>query len=122
VKETKIIYKKSTNAYQLTCIWWFVIWYKYSLMHGYGSYEVRQGEELLNQTSNHSFPKKESSESLNRGLKGDFPCITNKKTNRIYILLLRPKEGTRWRSWLRHFATSRKVAGSIPDRNIDSFD
>ena len=23
--------------------------------------------------------------------------------------------GTRWRSWLRHGATSRKVAGSIPD-------
>jgi hypothetical protein len=23
--------------------------------------------------------------------------------------------GTRWRSWLRHFATSRKVAGSIPN-------
>jgi hypothetical protein len=22
---------------------------------------------------------------------------------------------TRWRSWLRHCATSRKVAGSIPD-------
>ena len=29
-----------------------------------------------------------------------------------------PEEGkwnARWRSWLRHFATSRKVAGSIPD-------
>jgi hypothetical protein len=23
--------------------------------------------------------------------------------------------GTRWRSWLRHCATNRKVAGSIPD-------
>ena len=23
--------------------------------------------------------------------------------------------GTRWRSWLRHCSTSRKVAGSIPD-------
>jgi hypothetical protein len=23
--------------------------------------------------------------------------------------------GTRWRSWLRHCATSRKVAGSVPD-------
>jgi len=27
--------------------------------------------------------------------------------------------GTRWRSWLRHYATSRKVAGSIPDGVID---
>jgi hypothetical protein len=27
--------------------------------------------------------------------------------------------GTRWRSWLRHCATSRKVAGSIPDGVLD---
>ena len=25
------------------------------------------------------------------------------------------KGGTQWRSWLRHCATSQKVAGSIPD-------
>jgi hypothetical protein len=31
--------------------------------------------------------------------------------------------GTRLRSWLRHYATSRKVAGSIPDEVIGfSFD
>jgi hypothetical protein len=30
-------------------------------------------------------------------------------------------KGTRWRSWLRHCATSRKVAGSIPDGVIGSF-
>ena len=29
--------------------------------------------------------------------------------------------GTRWRSWLRHCATSRKVAGSIPDGIIGIF-
>jgi hypothetical protein len=29
--------------------------------------------------------------------------------------------GTRWRSWLRHCATSRKVAGSIPDGVISIF-
>ena len=29
--------------------------------------------------------------------------------------------GTRWRSWLRHCATSRKVAGSIPDCVIGIF-
>ena len=28
---------------------------------------------------------------------------------------------TRWRSWLRHCATSRKVAGSIPDGIIGIF-
>jgi hypothetical protein len=30
-------------------------------------------------------------------------------------------QGTRWRIWLRHFATSRKVAGSIPDEAITFF-
>jgi len=29
--------------------------------------------------------------------------------------------GTRWGSWLRHCATSRKVAGSIPDGVIKIF-
>jgi len=29
--------------------------------------------------------------------------------------LIRCKRGMSWRSWLRHFATSRKVAGSITD-------
>jgi hypothetical protein len=29
--------------------------------------------------------------------------------------------GTRWRSWLRHYATSRKVAGSNPDEFIGFF-
>jgi hypothetical protein len=27
----------------------------------------------------------------------------------------------RWRSWLRHWATSRKAAGSIPDEAIEIF-
>jgi hypothetical protein len=35
----------------------------------------------------------------------------------IYILIW----GTRWRSWLKHYATSRKVAGSIPDGDIELF-
>jgi hypothetical protein len=26
--------------------------------------------------------------------------------------------GARWRSWLRHYATNRNVAGSIPDGDI----
>jgi len=34
-----------------------------------------------------------------------------------YIIL----GGTRWRSWLRHCATSREVAGSIPDGVIEIF-
>jgi len=29
--------------------------------------------------------------------------------------------GTRWRSWLRHCATSRKVAGPIPEGFIGIF-
>jgi hypothetical protein len=31
------------------------------------------------------------------------------------------KRGTRWRSWVRHCATSRKVAGTIPDGVIGTF-
>jgi hypothetical protein len=30
-------------------------------------------------------------------------------------IILSGLSGTRWHSWLRHYATSRKVAGSIPD-------
>jgi hypothetical protein len=37
---------------------------------------------------------------------GTIPCITE----RHHLI-----GGTRSRSWLRHSATSRKVAGSIPD-------
>jgi hypothetical protein len=33
----------------------------------------------------------------------------------------RKKKGTRWCSWLRHCATSRKVAGSIPRDVIGIF-
>jgi hypothetical protein len=36
----------------------------------------------------------------------------------IYIYIV---GGTRWRSWLRHCATNRKVAGSIPDGVIGIF-
>jgi len=36
----------------------------------------------------------------------------------VVLLLMR---GRRWRSWLRHCATSRKVAGSIPDGVIGFF-
>jgi len=35
--------------------------------------------------------------------------------------VLRQFGGTRWRSWLRHCATSRKVAGSISDGVIGIF-
>jgi hypothetical protein len=38
-----------------------------------------------------------------------------------FIRLLRGYEDTRWRSWLRHCATSREVAGSIPDSVIGIF-
>jgi len=33
----------------------------------------------------------------------------------VYIYVYNCEGGTRWRSWLRHCATSRKGAGSIPD-------
>jgi hypothetical protein len=39
---------------------------------------------------------------------------------KFYSRYLR-KRGTRWRSWLRHCATSRKVAGSIPNGVTGTF-
>jgi len=40
----------------------------------------------------------------------------NVKTTNFNSHMLTPgRGGTQWRSWLRHFATSQKVAGSIPD-------
>jgi hypothetical protein len=43
--------------------------------------------------------------------KGYFTWIPTYIYNNTYVLLW----GTRWRSWLRHCATSRKVTGSIPN-------
>ena len=37
------------------------------------------------------------------------------------ILTYQTVRGTRWRSWLRHCAKSRKIAGSIPDGVIGIF-
>jgi hypothetical protein len=42
-------------------------------------------------------------------------------TSRIILIVTIVIWGTRWRSWLRHYATSRKVAGSIPDGDIGIF-
>jgi len=39
-------------------------------------------------------------------------CADMRKIFKLYLFRI---GGTRWRSWLRHCATSRKVAGSIPD-------
>jgi hypothetical protein len=46
-----------------------------------------------------------------------------KATNRHseYAILIAFPQGRRWRIWLRHCATSRKVAGSIPDGIIGIF-
>jgi hypothetical protein len=41
-------------------------------------------------------------------------------TPSVNLDILRPIGGTRKRSWLRHYATSRKVAGSSPDE-VDFF-
>jgi len=48
------------------------------------------------------------------------------KEQTLYVLqrliaMYGKNRGTRWRSWLRHCATSRKVAGSIPDVVIGIF-
>jgi len=42
-------------------------------------------------------------------------------TNSYFFRLYYTGGGTRWRSWLRHCAISRKIAGSIPDGVIGLF-
>ena len=46
--------------------------------------------------------------------------IYKTKLNLLQVLQVYLR-GTRWRSWLRHCAISRKVAGSIPDGVIGIF-
>ena len=63
---------------------------------------------------------------LSRYSNGSLPpiLITSKLVTYPYINIIEVLTiycGTRWRSWLRHCATSRKVAGSIPDCVIGIF-
>jgi hypothetical protein len=41
-----------------------------------------------------------------------------RKESFFFQLVIPQKWGTRWRSWLRHYATSRKVAGLSPDEVV----
>jgi hypothetical protein len=47
-----------------------------------------------------------------RGLPGEVGHDVNTEKT-VYMLMYCEDRDTRWRSWLRHFATSWKVAGSI---------
>jgi hypothetical protein len=56
----------------------------------------------------------------------DIPSTYCKTVSVILIVELNCKYieiwwGTRWRSWLRHCATNRNVAGSIPDGLTGNF-
>jgi hypothetical protein len=51
-------------------------------------------------------------------LANNFIILTVKQT---YVLLTTINRRTRQRSWLRHYGTSLKVAGSIPDKAIGFF-
>jgi len=52
---------------------------------------------------------------------GIFITVLNTTYYIISIVIQNSVGGTRWRSWLRHCATSRKVAGSIPGGVIENF-
>jgi len=41
--------------------------------------------------------------------------LASRNKTKKFTSVLTSKWGTRWRSWLRHCATTRKVTGSIPD-------
>ena len=51
----------------------------------------------------------------------DCPGIEARWGARFSVPVQTGPVGTRWRSWLRHCATIRKVAGSIPDGVIGIF-
>jgi len=42
-------------------------------------------------------------------------------TQGVFVKITSENNGTRWCSWLRHYATSRKVSGSNPDGVIRNF-
>jgi hypothetical protein len=52
-----------------------------------------------------------------------FPCqyLSTIGPNSYFLFMYHLRWGTRWRSWWMHCATSRKVAGSVPDRVIGIF-
>ena len=50
-----------------------------------------------------------------------FLIITSRRTIKLYSDIVQLGARCWWRSWLRHCATSRKVAGSIPDGVIIIF-
>jgi hypothetical protein len=50
-----------------------------------------------------------------------FACSSSRKTELDFMKFYISEWGTRWRSWLRHSATSRKVASSILDSVIGIF-
>ena len=63
-----------------------------------------------------------SNVSGGRGKDGRYVGLTTLQRKCYNILIItQVKWGTRWRSWLRHRATSWKVAGSIPDDVIAIF-
>jgi hypothetical protein len=53
------------------------------------------------------------------GRGGGILCLPQFACSVVSLLIV--TWGTRWRSWLRHCATSRKVAGSIPNGVIEFF-
>jgi hypothetical protein len=48
-------------------------------------------------------------------------AATNRHHLSLYLIIKHIMRDTRWRIWLRYCATSRKVAGSIPDGVIGIF-
>ena len=74
----------------------------------------------------HSLPSNAFSKTRNSGLFNSCGFVVSWNNSEIrysdHIMSLHYKiGGTRWRSWLRHCATSRKFEGSIPDGVIEIF-
>jgi len=95
-----------------------------------GSREVRERKGLWQETSisynnnnnnNNNTPYSDAPQAIIYPETDGFAVAIQDDQNQKLREALLGGKGTRWRNWLRHCATSRKVAGSIPDGVIGIF-
>ena len=83
---------------------------------------LHQNIFIVSARETNCFRKRQGTYKRNNGVRSLIHCCFGRTmSNCIFKIYGCTFGGTRWRSWLRHCATSRKVAGSIPDVVIGIF-
>ena len=103
------------NLFIIRCVWPFLLF----LLHDYNDVHIAAHTLNFMRVINHMFVYLSCKTHRSQRLQGVAPvwCWYS-----LGLWLNTPNIwGTRWRSWLRHCATSRKVAGSVPDGVIGIF-